>query len=178
MFKHVFAIGVIGLVLGCQSGRGGGGNDPEAPVARSVPVDQTFVADAASSGLLEVQTGQLAADRADNDELKKFGQMMVGDHTKAHARLKAAAAKDGLKVPDQLLPADQKIVERLTKLRGGEFDREYARVIVDSHEKSVASFEQEARQGKQPALKAYASETVPTLRRHLERARAIQQKIK
>ena len=177
MFKHVLAIAVIALVAGCQSG-GEGPNDPQSPVARTMPVDRTFVADAASGGLLEIQTGQLAANNASRDELKQFGQMMVADHTKANARLKAAAAKDGITVPDKRLPADQKTVDRLASLRGGEFDREYARVALDSHEKSVASFEQEAKQGKRPALKAFAAETLPTLRQHLDHARALQQKVK
>lgn len=181
MFKHVLAIGIVCALVGCKSGGGGLGsnpNDPQSPTAKTRGVDETFVADAASTGMLEVRTGQMAADRATNPELKKFGQMMVGDHTKANDRLKAAAAKDGLKVPDQLLPADQTILDRLSKLRGAEFDREYARVIVDSHDRSVASFEQEAKQGQRPALKAFAAETIPTLRQHLEMARGLVQKVK
>ena len=177
MLKHVVAIALACAIAGCQSGREGP-NDPESPVARTMPVDQSFVADAASGGLLEVQTGQLAAQNASRDELKQFGEMMVADHTKANARLKGAAAKDGVTVPDAMLPADQKTVQRLSSLRGAEFDAEYARVALDSHERSVAAFEQEAKQGKQPALKAFATETLPTLRQHLDHAKGLQQKAK
>ena len=177
MFKYVILIGLACTIAGCQSG-GEGANDPQSPVAKTKPVDQSFVADAASGGMLEVQTGQLAAKNATRDELKKFGQMMVADHTKANARLKEAAAKDGVTVPDAMLPADQKTVQRLSSLRGAEFDAEYARVALDSHERSVAAFEQEAKQGKQPALKAFAAETLPTLRQHLDHAKGLQQKAK
>jgi predicted outer membrane protein len=46
--------------------------------------DRQFLRHAASDGLAEVQLGQMAAERATNPEVQRFGQRMVTDHTKAN----------------------------------------------------------------------------------------------
>ena len=50
--------------------------------------DRKFVEDAAKGGMAEVQLGQLAAQKAQSDDVKKFGQRMVDDHGKANDKLK------------------------------------------------------------------------------------------
>jgi putative membrane protein len=59
----------------------------------------------------------------------------------------------------------------LSKLSGGAFDRAYARDMVQDHIHDVAAFKQEANYGKDPAIKAFASATLPTLTDHLKMAR-------
>jgi len=56
--------------------------------------DQQFLQHAASDGLAEVQMGQMAAERATNPEVRRFGQQMVTDHEKA-VQLFSTAAKEG-----------------------------------------------------------------------------------
>jgi len=48
--------------------------------------DKSFMKDAAEGGLAEVELGQLAADKASNPDVKKFGERMVKDHTKANCQ--------------------------------------------------------------------------------------------
>jgi len=55
-----------------------------AQAARGSDSDRQFLLHAASSGMAEVQLGQLAAERAASAEVKQFGQRMVDDHTKAN----------------------------------------------------------------------------------------------
>ena len=53
--------------------------------------DQKFVKKAAQGGMAEVELGKLATQKASSDDVKKIGQRMVDDHTKANDQLKQIA---------------------------------------------------------------------------------------
>src|SRR5207248_985091 len=61
--------------------------------------DQQFVQHAARDGLAEVQLGQMAAERASNPEVQRFGQRMVTDHTKANQELMTLAQSKNIAIP-------------------------------------------------------------------------------
>jgi putative membrane protein len=133
--------------------------------------DAKFVQMAASGGMAEVKLGQLAADRGGNDAVRKFGQRMVDDHGKANKELMALAEKKNWNVSRDLSKKDQTEFDRLSKLRGAEFDRAYAEHMLKDHEEDIALFEAEAKTGQDPDLKAWAAKTLPTLKEHLKLAR-------
>ncbi|MBK0403197.1 DUF4142 domain-containing protein [Adhaeribacter sp. BT258] len=143
---------------------------PGVPLYNS---DAEFVAMAASGGMLEVELGKIAAQKATNAEVKKFGQMMSSDHSKANDELKTLASKKGWVRPASMLPDHQKTYDRLSKLSGKDFDRDYMAEMVLDHETDVAMFEQATQKATDPDLKAWTSKTLPTLRAHLDRARTI-----
>src|SRR5688500_18945058 len=58
-----------------------------------------FARDAAIHGRAEVQLGELAAQKGQSAEVKRFGQMMVKDHTKASDELKTAVQPYGIQLP-------------------------------------------------------------------------------
>jgi putative membrane protein len=99
--------------------------------------DADFVKDMSIAGMAEVELGKMAAERASNAEVKKFGQMMVRDHTAAANKLKAVASQHNIPVPTTLDDKHQELRDKLAGLRGAEFDRQYMSAMVDGHE-SVA----------------------------------------
>ena len=65
-------------------------------------------------------------------------------------------------------------VEKLGKLQGDAFDREYVKTVgVKDHEKDIKAFEKASKDAKDPELKAWASKTLPTLKEHLAMARKL-----
>ena len=62
----------------------------------------------------------------------------------------------------------------LLKLSGEAFDCEYARDMVKDHEKDVAEF-QAATKLRDPEVKGFATQTLPTLQEHLEMAKGLPQ---
>src|SRR5262249_51177105 len=58
--------------------------------------DLTFVRKAASAGMAEVALGQLAAKHGHSERVRKFGQRMVEDHTKANRELMEIARSNGM----------------------------------------------------------------------------------
>ncbi|MEJ6487375.1 DUF4142 domain-containing protein [Nostoc punctiforme UO1] len=135
--------------------------------------DRQFITEAAQDGLAEVQLGQLASQRGKSDVVKKYGQRMVQDHTQANAQLKQLAAQKGVTLPTTIGSNNQQIKQRLSRLSGTNFDRQYLNQMLQAHEKDVAAFQTEAEQGQDPDVKAFAAQTLPTLQQHLEEVRSI-----
>jgi len=133
-------------------------------------LDQKFVKGAAAGGMFEVKSSELARDRASGDAVKKFAQQMVDDHGKANKEFMALLSKKGLSAPKDMREQDRANVDTLSKLRGADFDREYGKMQVAAHKEAVALFEEEAKNGKDTDLKAFAEKTLPTLREHQKHA--------
>jgi putative membrane protein len=135
--------------------------------------DDSFTAEAASGGLLEVRLGQYAAVHGSSESVKRFGRQMVEDHQKANQELKQIADRSAIPLPTDLNGRDQETYERLTKLTGPQFDREYMKYMVDDHQKDVNAFEREARDSltaEKTDVTLWAARTLPTLKHHLEEA--------
>ena len=132
--------------------------------------DQTFVTKAAAGGLAEVELGKLAQQKGSTEEVKNFGQRMVTDHGKANDELKSIAQKKNITLPTSLDAHDQATRDRLAKLSGPAFDRAYMRTMLTDHRKDVNEFKHESTSGKDPDIKAFASNTLPTLEDHLKQA--------
>ena len=138
--------------------------------------DQTFIEKAVVGGLAEVQLGKMAADMAANAEVKQFGQRMVQDHSKANQELMAVVKTKAISVPTALDQKHQEEADRLATLHGAAFDRAYLQHMVKDHEKDVQLFSTQAKQGKDPELKAFAAKTLPTLEEHLRIVRNLAEK--
>lgn len=95
--------------------------------------DQQFISDLAIAGMAEVKLGMLASETSRNAEVKKFGQMMVADHTKAGDALKTVAMGHAIVVPVDIDAKHRDLYDKLAKLQGAEFDREYMAAMVDGH---------------------------------------------
>jgi putative membrane protein len=135
--------------------------------------DRAFVKKAAEGGLAEVELGQLATQKASSDDVKKFGQRMVDDHSKANDQLKQVAAQEHIDLPTEPSAKDKATKARLEKLSGEQFDHAYMRNMLKDHRTDVAEFAHEAKMGKDPAVKSFAESTLPTLREHLKLAEKI-----
>jgi putative membrane protein len=139
--------------------------------------DTHFAIEAAQGGMAEVKLGQLAADKASNPDVKAFGQQMVDDHTKANDQLKSIAQDQGMTLPSDVNQKQQAMYDRLSKLSGGDFDRQYVKGMVMDHEEDVKDFRKEANSGKDEKIKSFASQTLPIIQGHLEKIKAIQSKM-
>src|SRR4051794_9661475 len=93
---------------------------------------QQFVQKAAIANMAEIQLGQLAAQHAENPQVKQFAQMMVDEHTQALEQLRSVAGSSA-QIPSELDGKHQKLQQKLSKLQGAEFDRAYMDAMVDAH---------------------------------------------
>src|SRR5256885_1591648 len=70
--------------------------------------DKAFMMNAAKGGMMEVEGGKLAAQNAQNADVKKFGNRMVTDHSKANSELMPFAKEAGASLPAAKSPAKSK----------------------------------------------------------------------
>ena len=136
-----------------------------------------FVTKAASGGMLEVQLGQLAQQNGQNQRVKDFGNMMVTDHSQANNELTGLAAANNITVSTALLPDHQKMIDMMSKMKGGDFDKHYMDMMVDDHKEDIDEFKKEANSTSNDAFKSFAAKTLPTLQKHLDSAQAIHNKM-
>ena len=137
----------------------------------------SFMEEAAQGGMAEVELGRLAAQKAKDPEVKKFGQMMVDDHSKANKEGEELAKTKNFTLPKDL-GSHQSTLDKLKGMSGADFDKYYVDEMVDDHETDVNAFEEQAAKGSDPEVKAWAAKTLPTLRKHLDAIKAIQAKMK
>ncbi|WP_278648313.1 DUF4142 domain-containing protein [Pandoraea pnomenusa] len=139
-------------------------------------LDVEFVDKAQKAGKSEVQASQVAVRRSANPAVKRFAEQMVSDHSKTNEALRRLGAKKGVSVPnDAAVDPD---IEALKRKTGREFDVAYMALAgPDAHERAVTLFQSEAEKGRDPDLRTFAQQTLPTLRHHLSEAREVSAKV-
>ncbi len=188
----LLSVGIL-LALGaaCSNAPGNKGTANSEPLVKTNPAnpasdkgdavvtggDLAFMNDAAPGGMAEVEFGKLAATKAQNAEVKAFGQKMVEDHSKANEELKQLAAQKKVTLPPDVTPKHKEIMDKLSKLSGADFDKEYVKAMVEDHEKDVAAFENVSKTAADADVKAFATKTLPTLKMHLEMIKGMADKM-
>jgi len=132
-----------------------------------------FVEDASAKGVAEVEAGKLAQEKGTSADVKTFAAMMVKDHTEANQKLKAIAEQKKLEVSTDAELLDQAKAMILDLRSAKSFDQAYANNQVNAHEATIKIFEDEIKNGDDAELKAYATQTLPKLKAHLEQAKAL-----
>jgi putative membrane protein len=145
----------------------------EKPAAARGSADQQFVINVAKDGMAEVELGKLAAEKASKDDVKKFAQRMVDDHSKANDELKTLAQNKNITLPTAIDAKHKTHLDSMSKLSGEAFDRAYAKDMLADHQKAVAAFRTESKSGKDADVKAWAAKTLPTLEEHLKQAQEL-----
>jgi putative membrane protein len=140
-----------------------------------VPAAADFVNRAAISNMFEIQSSQLAQQKAQNDRVRQFAQSMVQDHTAAGDKLKSATQGiQGVTVPTSLDQPRQQMMQTLQSTSGPGFDRDYVQMQVTAHRDAVNLFDQYAQNEDNQQLKQFAQQTLPALREHLHSVEQIQ----
>lgn len=133
-----------------------------------------FLSETAAGGIAEVQFANFARERAGRGDVKELARRIMRDHVQANEQVKALASQKGAPIPGETDAAHKREAARLAKLEGREFDRAYIDAMVKDHRRDIKEFEKQARGAKDAEIKAFAAQTLPTLRQHLEHARHIQ----
>ena len=136
-----------------------------------------FMQETAMAGVAEVQLGQLALQRSSSEEVKQFADAIVNDHTVADQQLRNLAEKKNVNLPVQPNEEHRTVADRLSRLKGSAFDRQYISAMVKNHQKTVDRFTEQAEQGQDPELKAFADRNLPILQQHLDHARVLHGKL-
>jgi putative membrane protein len=139
--------------------------------------EKDFLMDAAKDGMLEVQLGKLASQKASSKEVKEFGQMMMSDHSQANEKIKQLASTNNIMLPDSLDDDDKDELRDMAKLSGTEFDKKFMNRMVKDHKEDVSDFEDMAEKAENPEIRNMAQQTLPTLREHYTKAQQLEEMV-
>jgi putative membrane protein len=139
---------------------------PAAAAQAAITDPAQFAAMASVSNMFEIQSSELAMERAVSEEVKAFAQQMIADHTKAGDDMATAAGEEGVTPASELDQKHQDILNTLGSLEGEAFDAAYIEAQVQAHDEAVTLFEGFAANGSEGPLKAFAASTLPTLQQH------------
>lgn len=141
--------------------------------SRVSAMDRMFMVKAAHINIGEVKAGQLALTRAVNANVRDYAQMMITEHSRANMQLKRVAAQARVNLPNDTDRKHKAVANRLAKFSGAPFDREFMRAMVVGHQQAIALFQKEAQSGRDPQARAYATQMLPGLRKHLQHAQQL-----
>lgn len=132
-----------------------------------------FVTMAAASDQFEIRSSQLALQRSQNADVRRYAQTMIDHHTRTTQQLTAAARAAGI-TPPANLPMPAMLADMMRDLEGksgAAFDRAYVMHQVHSHEMALNLHRTYAERGDRAELRTVASAAVPVVTQHLEDAR-------
>lgn len=142
---------------------------PASALAAPAPV---FLRAAIQGNYSEVTLGRMIQHQGSTQEVRSFGSMLVGDHSKGLEQAQAIADRMHLRIAATLTPEARMEQRRLQRLSGRSFDREVRRYMIDDHQKDIALFRAQVRSGDR-ATAAYAAATIPVMQHHLSMARSL-----
>lgn len=136
---------------------------------------EEFVETASAKGIAEVDTARVALEDG-SSYIHGFANTMIQDHTEANRKLEEIARRNNLEVADNATLMDRARAMMLSVRDGESFDEAYIENQISAHEDSIEMFERAARSGNGD-IQAYAQETLPRLREHLQMAQQLRQQM-
>ena len=139
--------------------------------------DNTTLVKIAQANIAEVEAGKLALEKSQNDEVKKFAQMMVDDHSKALTDVQALATSKSVSLPTEPDAKHKAAMAKLKAAKGSTFDTQYMkRAGLADHEATDRLLKMTSLHAKDADLKALAGKMLPVVESHLQHAREMSKK--
>lgn len=187
--KRLLYLSIPGIILGgVQISCNNSGKKAEDSVKTALKMndsiaivdkkDAEFLVNVASGSMMEVELGKIAQANSSNERVKNLGNLLIKAHTRANEEIKSLASSRKVILPQSLGKAHQKHVDHLKNLKDNEFDFSYINIMVKDHKDDIRKFENASRTAKDADIKAFARETLPVLKVHLDSARAIREFLK
>jgi putative membrane protein len=138
---------------------------------------EEFIAHAMDCNLFERDLANTARSKAENADVKKYAEQLYDDHDRMSKELLDFAKEKKLAVASGTSRDQKAKVADLLKLRGKDFDRRFVDIMVEEHEKAIDMMQHCAKESKDEKVRSISEKALPTLKKHLEEARALKKKL-
>lgn len=161
-------------------------SDKKTTVTKDMSKDAECLAKLHHDNEMEIQMGQLAKKNGQSKQVKAFGDMLIKDHTLADKQVVQLAKRQNL---DLTMPAPKDEAEqaemqeahdtmaRLETLKGEEFDREFAKMMVKDHKKAIELIEGTLTSTTDGKVQGLLNKVLPVIKEHLRVAESINKKM-
>ena len=142
---------------------------PATAQAQPPATPATYVRSAGAGDLFEQTSSKLVLRSTKDAKVRSFATMMLQDHAKSSAMVKAAAAKSRIRAaPPQMTPDQKGKIAALTKASGTARDQLYWDQQKAAHREALALHQGYASTGTAEPLKTAAAKIVPVVQHHIE----------
>jgi putative membrane protein len=131
-----------------------------------------FLVKSADARMLNAQEGLLATERARSTSIRRYGQLMMKDHSMLLEKIKILARERDIFLPNQLSNRKAGDHQNLSDERGHDFDEKFVKLLIADYEKDVKLF-RKAAQCNDPEVSAFAKHYLPLIQSHLDKVKKI-----
>lgn len=136
--------------------------------------EQSFIKEAVQGNLIELQLCDLAAQRAENEGVRKLAAMLRQDHHATLQRARNVAKSLQVEAPTQPAKDAQGYYDGLAQLSGSQFDAAFLSHMVVLHEAAIANYARNS-SSDNDAVASYVADALPKLKSHLAATQTVQQ---
>lgn len=206
-YRSIAALAIAATLGACSGGssdnRGGAGDTATAavspPAAEQVAPppatgsqapaagetsDANIAAVASASNQGEIGSSNVALQKGENAEVKKFAQRMVDDHTRMEQEMSKLLQTKGVTPQDnaqstQMKQAAQSAIQQMEGMTGRQLDSAYVAFQVQAHQATLQALDTMLiPNAKDPQVKALLENARPSVAQHLAVARRLQSTIR
>jgi putative membrane protein len=125
------------------------------------------------SNQMEVEMGKLAQEKGQSKDVKSFGKTLVTDHSAADKKVAALAKQQKIDLATAMPPMKDDKMAPLKAAVGAEFDKAFARAMVEDHNKDVDEAKAARDATTDAKLKSLLTATIPVLEKHQATAKKL-----
>lgn len=130
---------------------------------------------------MEIQAGELAQQKAQSDEVRRYGERVTEDHRQSNNQVRSLAKMQGIQLPasDAVEAKHQdhqhKVIEQLRNAKGADFDREFMKIMATDHDQALSELKDAQAKLTNEQVRDLVEKTIPVLERHQQQAQQLQQ---
>ena len=133
--------------------------------------DEKALKDMAQANINEVAAAKIALSKANSSEVKAFAQKMVDDHGDALTKVQTVAKQKDVTLPTEPDAQHKAMADKLEKESGDAFDKMYMENAgTKDHRMVLSKLQSDAKNIKDPDVKALADAHTPVVEQHLKSA--------
>jgi putative membrane protein len=146
----------------------------EKEVQKAGPEDQ-FLIKAAMANNAVVRMAELVETRSENPKVEEFARLVLADHKRAGDKLGEIAKKRNVGVAAGLEQPTRDEIDRLSKLKGADFDKAFLDSFIKGHEACLKHCDEVATTGKEETTVGFGKECKTMIEKHLKQAKELRQ---
>jgi putative membrane protein len=147
-----------------------------APAAAGGPTEstKTVINGVTLTNMYQVQAGKIAEEKGQAQAVKDFGKSMVADHAAMTNQMKHIFAATKVKVPTELGPRGQRMIEALNAAAPADFDKVYLNQQESAQAAELTLLRVYADAGESTDIKPAAEKRIPAVQAHLDKVHELQ----
>lgn len=170
----VTALAITALTISADdSTKGGESSTSSSKKYSQKPGKEAFIKESAQLNMATVKFAELANEKAQNPQLKQYGQKLAQERKQTQQQLEQIAQKHNVTLPTSVDDKCQQEITRLQGLSGQEFDREFAKGAVEGHAMAVAQLQQAGSSATDTDVRQFTQTLLAKVKEHQREAREI-----